>query len=107
MHIQAVSYVKEKVILNKRLRILLEWCRLFLPVREKSEGGIMSDAHLMAPVALTDVELDAVAGGQRRGPSQNAERGFVNANVNVQDVVVGVAAQVIGENLGQALGTGG
>jgi hypothetical protein len=53
----------------------------------------------MAPVELTELELDAVAGGQRRGPRQQAEGGLINANVNVQDVQVGIAAQIIGERL--------
>ena len=67
----------------------------------------MSDTYLLAPVELTDAELDAVAGGQRRGPNQNATDGLVNANVNVQDVQVGVAAAVLSENLEFAQNTGG
>jgi hypothetical protein len=67
----------------------------------------MTDAkNLLQPVELTEFELDAVAGGQRRGPRQEAEGGLINANVNVQDVQVGVAAQVIGENLEFAQQTG-
>jgi hypothetical protein len=60
-------------------------------------------------IELTDLELDAVAGGQRpqlpRGLQGNqiAGGGLVNANVNVSDIQVGVAAQIIGENLQQTL----
>jgi hypothetical protein len=67
----------------------------------------MSYEMLTSPVELTDDQLDVVAGGQRRGPNQNAEEGLVNANVNVQDVQVGVAAAVLSENLEFAQNTGG
>jgi hypothetical protein len=65
--------------------------------------------HMITPVELTDLELDAVAGGQRPQPpiglqgNQLAGGGLVNANVNVSDIQVGVAAQIIGENLEQTL----
>jgi hypothetical protein len=77
----------------------------------QKERNKMSDsiAPMMAPVELTDLELDAVAGGQRpqlpgglQG-NQFAGGGLVNANVNVSDIQVGVAAQIIGENLEQTL----
>jgi hypothetical protein len=70
----------------------------------------MTDAkNLLQPVELTEFELDAVAGGQRPQPplglqgNQVAGGGLVNANVNVSDIQVGVAAQIIGENLEQTL----
>lgn len=50
----------------------------------------MSDMSLMAPVVLTDAELDAVAagagnsGGNRQGAAQ---AGLVNANVQAADVL--------------------
>ena len=58
----------------------------------------MSYEMLTSPVELTDDQLDFVAAGKGK-PNQNAEDGLVNANVNVSDIQVGVAAQVIGENL--------
>jgi hypothetical protein len=64
------------------------------------------EKNLPEPVELNELELDAVAGGQRRGPRQEAEGGLIVANVNVQDVQVGVAAQVIGETLEFAQETG-
>jgi hypothetical protein len=67
----------------------------------------MSYEMLESPVELAGTELDAVAAGQQRGPNQSATDGLVNANVNVQDVQVGVAAQVLGRNLDFAQGTGG
>ena len=62
------------------------------------------EKNLLEPVELNELELDAVAGGQRpqlpRGllGNQFAGGGLVNANVNVEDIQVGVAAQIIGEN---------
>jgi hypothetical protein len=60
-------------------------------------------------IELNDAELDYVAAGQRPQPplglqgNQIAGGGLVNANVNVSDIQVGVAAQIIGENLEQTL----
>jgi hypothetical protein len=67
------------------------------------------EKKLLEPVELNELELDAVAGGQRPQPprgltgNQIAGGGLVNANVNVSDIQVGVAAQIIGENLEQTL----
>jgi hypothetical protein len=59
------------------------------------------EKNLLEPVELNEFELDAVAGGQRQGPRQQAEGGLLIAQVNVENVQVAAAIQVIGENLEQ------
>lgn len=65
----------------------------------------MEDVKIIAPVELTDAELDAVAGGAPGGNRQGAAQfGLVNAAVGVQDSLKNilndneVAIVVIGGN---------
>jgi hypothetical protein len=64
--------------------------------RNKMSNSI---APMMAPVELTELELDAVAGGQPTAPRNVALENLVNVQVNLENLQVGVAANVLGDTV--------
>jgi hypothetical protein len=52
--------------------------------------------HMITPVELTDLELDAVAGGN---PRNVAGDNLVNIQANIENLQVGVQAAVLSERI--------
>jgi hypothetical protein len=61
-------------------------------------------SHMITPVELTDLELDAVAGGGNHGggnghPRNIAGDNLVNVQANIENLQVGVQAAVLSERI--------
>jgi hypothetical protein len=57
------------------------------------------EKKLLEPVELNELELDAVAGGQPDAPRNVALENLVNVQVQLENLQVGVAANVLGETV--------